>query len=103
VIVQRPGQADFAAQVGSSFELVDGSEHFSMKLASCEGQVGDERFEQFSLLFTALPGAPLRQGTYAVEHEALGSLLLFLVPVADSAEGVSYQAVFSHLTGEASK
>jgi len=100
VIEQLPGQAEFAAQVGSSFQLVDGSEPFSMKLTSCQGRVGDDRFEQFSLLFTAQPGAPLRQGTYAVEHGALGSLLLFLVPVAASAEGVSYQAVFSHSRGE---
>jgi hypothetical protein len=101
VIVQVPGQAEFKAQVGTSFELVAGSERFRMRLASCEGRGSDERFEQFSLLFTAPAGAPLQQGSYEVEHPALGNLPLFLVPIAGGADGVTYEAVFSRLRTEA--
>ena len=46
MIVQVPGQADFAAEVGTSFDLVAGSEHVPMQLASCEDRGSDERFEQ---------------------------------------------------------
>ena len=101
MIVQVPGQADFAAQVGTSFDLVAGSEHVPIQLASCEDRGSDERFEQFSLIFTAPAGAPLQQGSYAVEHPTLGSLPLFLVPIAGGAEGVTYEAVFSRRRAEA--
>jgi len=103
VILQVPGMADFAAQVGTSFDLVAGSEHFPMQLASCEDRGSDERLEQFSLIFTAPAGAPLHQGSYAVEHPALGNLPLFLVPIAGDAEGVTYEAVFSRLRTEAAQ
>ena len=39
----------------------------------------------------------LPQATYRLEHEQLGALDLFLVPVRKEAAGFLYQAVFNRL------
>lgn len=38
---------------------------------------------------------PLSQGTFAVEHPRRGRVDLFLVPIARSAAGIDYEAVFN--------
>ncbi len=48
----------------------------------------------FSLLFEAAPEPLLPQRTYRLDHAQLGSLELFLVPVARTATGLQYEAVF---------
>jgi hypothetical protein len=45
----------------------------------------------FSLVFKGGPNPPLPQRIYAVEHEKLGGLDIFLVPIAVD----QYQAVFT--------
>jgi hypothetical protein len=47
----------------------------------------------FSMLFGCPVPAP--QGTYALHHEALGKLEVFLVPVKQDGAGVQLEAVFS--------
>lgn len=49
----------------------------------------------FSLLFVCPDRRILDQGVYAIEHERLGMLEIFLVPVGADADGVHYQAVFT--------
>lgn len=51
--------------------------------------------EPFSLLLVGPARPLLPQSTYPLEHEALGDLELFLVPVARGADGASYEAVFA--------
>jgi hypothetical protein len=41
-------------------------------------------FECFSLLFTTTPGKPFQQDTYLIEHGALGTFYMFVVPVSES-------------------
>jgi hypothetical protein len=45
----------------------------------------------FSLVFQGGPNPPLPQRIYSVEHDRLGALEIFLVPIAPD----QYQAVFS--------
>ena len=49
----------------------------------------------FSLVFLAKDPRVLPQRLYRMEHEELGELSIFLVPVAKDKDGVSYQAVFN--------
>ncbi len=50
---------------------------------------------QFSLLFKG-PGQPLLpQATYTLENDELGTMEIFLVPVAADEDGVDYEAVFA--------
>ena len=63
-------------------------------------EVTDERvsggIRQFSLFFHGPADRILPQGTYSFRHAALGSLMLFIVPVIGSnAERIVYQACFN--------
>lgn len=49
----------------------------------------------FSLIFLAKDPRVLPQRIYRMEHQELGEVSIFLVPVAKDAEGVSYQATFN--------
>ena len=49
----------------------------------------------FSLVFLAKDPRVLPQRLYRMEHDDLGVLEIFLVPIAKDAQGVSYQATFN--------
>jgi hypothetical protein len=49
----------------------------------------------FSLVLRSPPGAPLPQRIYRLQHEELGALDLFLVPIGPDDAGMCYEAVFS--------
>ncbi len=51
--------------------------------------------EPFSLEFRGPLDPQLGQATYQLVHAELGSLAVFLVPVARDAEGMRYQAIFA--------
>jgi hypothetical protein len=53
------------------------------------------RREPFSLVFRGPLDAPLAQHTYTFEHPALGAIDIFIVPIAPSAEGRLYEAIFT--------
>lgn len=48
----------------------------------------------FAITFAGPLSPELGQATYPVEHERLGALHLFLVPIAREADGMRYEAVF---------
>lgn len=49
----------------------------------------------FSLFFVCPDQRVLNQGTYAIDHERLGRLEIFIVPVGADGDGVEYEAVFN--------
>jgi hypothetical protein len=55
------------------------------------------RQERFSLLFRGGRDRPLQQGIYRMQHDQLGELELFLVPVGQDQSRVYYEAVFNRL------
>ena len=62
-------------------------------------QVSDVRvqgpFESYSLEFKGPGDTYLKQMTYEVPHNAMGTHPIFLVPVGRTDKGYQYQAVFS--------
>jgi hypothetical protein len=72
---------------------------FELELAEVQpfaGFKGDQQgLERFSLFFTAAPNVRLAQGTFLLEHEQMGELAMFLVPVS-SENGLMYEAVFNY-------
>ena len=52
---------------------------------------------RFSALFRGPLEQFFQQRTYSMEHEQLGSLELFIVPVRKDAEGFYYEAVFNRV------
>ena len=51
--------------------------------------------ESFTLVFRGPPQFVLPQRIYRFDHETLGNTELFIVPIGRTAQGVSYEAVFS--------
>jgi hypothetical protein len=52
--------------------------------------------ESFAL-HLRLPVAAFEQGIYAIEHDAIGAIDLFLVPIGATPEGILCEAVFNRL------
>lgn len=88
----------FRGAVGSTFRTMDRDAPVILRLAEvAEGRSGG-RIEQFSLIFHGPGDRVMQQGTYELEHETLGSLALFLVPLLESnSERMVYEAAFSRL------
>ncbi|KAA1426180.1 DUF6916 family protein [Nocardioides antri] len=95
--------ADFADRVGEDFRvrLPDDS---VLPLILSEVEVGLEDSgqgpdgatrQQFSLLFRGPTAPQLSQGLWALEHDEMGELALFLVPLGPDNKGPRYEAAFA--------
>jgi hypothetical protein len=93
----------FAGRVGEVFRLVvDERTTISSRLIAVTPASGGSADPAraggrtpFSLVFRSPPGAPMPQRIYRLQHEELGDLELFLVPIGPDADGMCYEAVFS--------
>jgi len=56
---------------------------------------GDAQREPFSLILVTDSEVNHGQDIYAMQHQRLGSLELFLVPLGPKAGGMSYEAIFT--------
>ena len=87
----------FAGRVGEVFRLVvDERTTISTRLIAVtpDNALSAGR-TPFSLIFRSPPGAPMPQRIYRLQHEELGDIELFLVPIGPDADGMCYEAVFS--------
>lgn len=90
--------ARFVPLVGSHFtlRLNDAAELPARLVEARAGRGGSPDGRQpFSLTFEAPPEPQLPQQIYRVEHPQLDAMDIFLVPVARTAQGLHYEAVFS--------
>jgi hypothetical protein len=93
----------FEPRVGEQFVVgADGLPTVAMELVEATegtepggtGPDGQQRL-QFTLLFAGPLDQSLPQSTYTVEHDVLGRLDLFLVPVGPDGGAMRYAASFS--------
>jgi hypothetical protein len=90
--------AQFTPLLGLGFELLARDDD-ALQLSLVEAQAlaahpGVPR-APFSLVFEGPAEPQLPQATYALAHPAIGSLDIFLVPVAHCPAGIRYQAIFN--------
>src|SRR5215217_932647 len=88
---------DFEPLVSERFRFVsEATTPFEVELIDVSegGSPGSSR-AQFSLVFRGGPTPPLPQGIHGLEHQGLGRLDVFLVPIGPDAEGQRYEAVFT--------
>ena len=91
----------FAPHLDSEFRLEapppDGSIVLRLTEVTALGhQPNAPRVEPFSLQFSGPPQPFLEQRMYRIEHDALGALDIFLVPIGyDRAGSIRYEAVFN--------
>ena len=89
----------FATRIGERFRLLaDTGTTLSVELidATTLGSSGSARGRTpFSILFRGPMTPLLVQRIYRLDHEALGSLDLFLVPIGPRDGGMVYEAIFT--------
>ena len=86
----------FSDKVNTTFQMhYGGSQTAALELISATDVGSTPRQMQFSLIFRGPESAPIYQGVYRVDHDTLGPLDLFLVPIGKDSSGVDYQAIFN--------
>jgi hypothetical protein len=91
---ELPDLEAFSACVGHRFRLEGDGQNLEAKLVEAKC-LGNDRGRPFALLFRVEEGPVLPQRIYPLEHDRLGRLELFLVPVGPDDLGMRYEAVFS--------
>ncbi|HSK72350.1 MAG TPA: hypothetical protein VK892_11675, partial [Pyrinomonadaceae bacterium] len=82
------------------FALPDADQPFEIELVEVTEPTVTPSQMFYSLFFLGNGDFMLPQGTYRLNHERLGEMEIFLVPVAREAEGFKYEAVFNLLSDE---
>ena len=97
-MTQKMMREDFEAHLNTTFRLLRGeAEPLELELVDIAGGGGSfPNSYSFSLLFRGGSHFVLSQHIFTLEHPALGTLDLFLVPVGREPDGYRYEAVFSY-------
>lgn len=88
---------DFTDKVGATFRLrTDDGEAIDVELIEA-AKTGKQVLERqpFSIVFRIPDGVVEHQRIYRVEHDELGEIDLFLVPIGPGKEGMQCEAVFT--------
>ena len=97
-------EQEFSEHVNTKFRLnLETPEPVELELVEVKTYVNKDKpgerggMERFSVFFRGPLNAFLRQATYSLSHEKMGSFDIFLVPLAREEKGFSYEAVFNYL------
>lgn len=97
-VLERIEKTAFAENLKTKFRAsLGGPEGVELELTSIRDGVSTPRQEQFALIFRGPGDFYLPQQTYQMEHEQMGTFDLLLVPIAQDADGFTYEAVFNRL------
>ncbi len=93
-----PQHENFVRSVNTKFQVrLDETKAVEAELTEVSELRLSPKQEQFSLVFRA-PAEPfLGQGMRTLDHEHVGRLELFLVPISRDEKGICYEAVFNRL------
>ena len=90
----RPG--DFQPLVGERFTVVQNEGDLGLELIDVRVMRSHSRREDpFALLFRGPRQPVLPQRIYTLAHAKTGQLVIFLVPVQGTSQGIEYEAVFN--------
>jgi uncharacterized protein DUF6916 len=101
-VLDRLMATSFASVVGETF-VVDAGEAGELDLELIESRLHDPDAAAldesgarapFTLLFRGPAEPLLPQHIYRLEHDSIGALEIFIVPIGQDADGVAYEAVF---------
>jgi hypothetical protein len=89
----------FSECLHSAFQIqVPGFDPVPVELTDVVVRNESPKLEQFSLIFHNAAGVHLQQAIYDMQHETLGAISLFLVPLGPrEGVGMDYQAVFNRI------
>ena len=93
-MIEKLRSGDFSEYLHTDFRVqLEGSDLLVLELVQVVDHKSPPGVEQFSLFFRG--PSQLGQGMRTLEHDKLGSLDLFLVPVGADEKGVRYEAAFA--------
>lgn len=88
----------FAENLNTKFRISLGpSKTAELELIEVLGTLATPRQEQFSIFFRGPLDYLLPQSIYHMEHDRMGELDLFIVPVGRQQDGFRYEAVFNYV------
>ena len=91
--------AEFSKHLKTTFRvLLDDFNTLELELnAISDRRLSAHLQERFEIIFRG-PREPLiNQGSYRFEHDEMGDLMLFIVPVEQDKDGTSYEACFNRM------
>ncbi len=101
-MLARLTSADFSPLLQQAFRLRCTPDPLTLELCLIQvtelGEAAsppESRRRPFSLLFRGALTPVLPQHIYSLEHEALGMLDIFLVPIGPDSAGMRYEAIFT--------
>ena len=95
---KRLERDDFAAALNTQFRVQpDSGAPVDLTLVQVSDVISAPRQEIFSVVFHGPRDTLLPQQMYRMENERLGAIQLFIVPIAQNADGYAYEAVFNRL------
>jgi hypothetical protein len=90
---------DFEPHVGTDFKVVyDGDAAILLTLLEANGlkdYVGGGGRPPFGLLFQSVIQEVIPQQLFSLRHDAMGDVVIFLVPTAQNETGIQYYATFN--------
>lgn len=100
-MLENLSSADFSKHLHTKFLIhYQPEQSLEAELVEVSERKSPARQERFWLLFRGPREPLLQQATYRLEHEAMGVLDLFLVPVEMDEAGIYYEAVFNRIHRE---
>jgi hypothetical protein len=101
----RPTAEDFRQHLGTSFGVrVPTPTPVELELVEVKDYVPQSNepggMERFSLFFYGPKEIMLKQGTFTLEHPAMGEVVLFMVPIGLDQRGFRYEVVFNYFKDE---
>jgi uncharacterized protein DUF6916 len=91
----------FAEHLNSQFRIQNGvANPITVELIEANEAGSSPRYEAFSIIFRGPSDTFLPQGIYPVDHDEIGTLELFIVPIRKDNDGLYYEACFNRLRSE---
>lgn len=97
-MVERLEKTAFAENVQTRFRvMLESPGPVELELTHIREIPSTPQQEQFALVFSGPTETFLPQGTYQMEHERMGSFVIFIVPLGRNEQGFQYEAVFNRM------
>lgn len=96
-----PTRDEFAKHLNTKFRTeISAEKALEMELTEVTEIAEKSRQESFAMIFLAPGDTPPDQRLYRMQHDALGELDIFLVPVSLDKRGLRFEAVFNRLISD---
>jgi hypothetical protein len=91
----------FAENLNTKFRIpVQGGSAAELELVEVVETMATPSRQQFSVFFRGPLDYMLPQAIYRMEHEKMGTIDLFIVPIGKEPDGFHYEAVFNYMIQE---